>query len=433
MNEHHYAKYDETIYDQKLDNGLLVQVLPKRNFHKTYAILTVDFGSIDRTFTPVNGQELITVPDGVAHFLEHKMFEKIDHDAFDLFGELGADSNAFTSFTQTSYLFSTTQHVHESLDVLLDFVEQPYFSSQTVQKEKGIIGQEIKMYDDDPNWRLYFGMLGNLYPHDPMHIDIAGTVESIDQITADTLYSTYDSFYQPANMNLFIVGNVDPAETMEWIADNQKQKHFNQVTIPEVQFELNDETGQDVIPFRTLEMDVTRPKVMVGVRGLEPISAGQAGLKYRLGVELLLDILFDDTVDNYLRLYNNGIIDDSFSYNFEMQRGFHFAYFSSDTDHIERFADEIIGILESAQQQIEAAASQFNNIKRAVLGRMIALLDSPEAIANRYAGKLFGATNLLDEITVLESITIEDLYVIAREFIQSQGISVYQIVPRHSN
>lgn len=433
MNEHHYAKYDETIYDQKLDNGLLVQVLPKRNFHKTYAILTVDFGSIDRTFTPVNGQELITVPDGVAHFLEHKMFEKIDHDAFDLFGELGADSNAFTSFTQTSYLFSTTQHVHESLDVLLDFVEQPYFSSQTVQKEKGIIGQEIKMYDDDPNWRLYFGMLGNLYPHDPMHIDIAGTVESIDQITADTLYSTYDSFYQPANMNLFIVGNVDPAETMEWIADNQKQKHFNQVTIPEVQFELNDETGQDVIPFRTLEMDVTRPKVMVGVRGLEPILAGQAGLKYRLGVELLLDILFDDTVDNYLRLYNNGIIDDSFSYNFEMQRGFHFAYFSSDTDHIERFADEIIGILESAQQQIEAAASQFNNIKRAVLGRMIALLDSPEAIANRYAGKLFGATNLLDEITVLESITIEDLYVIAREFIQSQGISVYQIVPRHSN
>ena len=234
-------------------------------------------------------------------------------------------------------------------------------------------------------------------------------------------------------MNLFIVGNVDPAETMEWIADNQKQKHFNQVTIPEVQFELNDETGQDVIPFRTLEMDVTRPKVMVGVRGLEPISAGQAGLKYRLGVELLLDILFDDTVDNYLRLYNNGIIDDSFSYNFEMQRGFHFAYFSSDTDHIERFADEIIGILESAQQQIEAAASQFNNIKRAVLGRMIALLDSPEAIANRYADKLFGATNLLDEITVLESITIEDLYVIAREFIQSQGISVYQIVPRHSN
>ncbi|KRM60604.1 M16 family peptidase [Paucilactobacillus vaccinostercus DSM 20634] len=433
MNEHHYAKYDETIYDQKLDNGLLVQVLPKRNFHKTYAILTVDFGSIDRTFIPVNGQELITVPDGVAHFLEHKMFEKIDHDAFDLFGELGADSNAFTSFTQTSYLFSTTQHVHESLDVLLDFVEQPYFSSQTVQKEKGIIGQEIKMYDDDPNWRLYFGMLGNLYPHDPMHIDIAGTVESIDQITADTLYSTYDSFYQPANMNLFIVGNVDPAETMEWIADNQKQKHFDQVTIPEVQFELNDETGQDVIPFRTLEMDVTRPKVMVGVRGLEPISAGQAGLKYRLGVELLLDILFDDTVDNYLRLYNNGIIDDSFSYNFEMQRGFHFAYFSSDTDHIERFADEIIGILESAQQQIEAAASQFNNIKRAVLGRMIALLDSPEAIANRYAGKLFGATNLLDEITVLESITIEDLYVIAREFIQSQGISVYQIVPRHSN
>ncbi|KRM13472.1 pitrilysin family protein [Paucilactobacillus suebicus] len=433
MNEHSYSKYDETIYDETLENGLVVQVLPKKYFHKTYAILTVDYGSIDQTFVPTGSDEVVTVPDGVAHFLEHKMFEKIDHDAFDLFGELGADSNAFTSFTQTSYLFSTTEHIHESLDVLLDFVQQPYFSSQTVQKEKGIIGQEIKMYDDDPNWRLYFGMLGNLYPHDPMHVDIAGSVESIDKISSETLYSTYDTFYQPHNMNLFIVGNVDPAEAIECVKDNQSKKHFDEPSNPEVRFELNDPSGKDVIPFRTLEMDVTRPKVMVGVRGLEQIAAGEAGLRYRLGVELLLDILFDDTVDNYLRLYNNEIIDDSFSYNFEMQRGFHFAYFSSDTDHIERFADEIIGILESAHQQIEAAASQFDNIKRAMLGRMIALLDSPEAIANRYAGKLFGGTNLLDEITVLESIKIDDLYVIAKEFIQSQGISVYQVVPRHSN
>lgn len=433
MNEHHYSKYDETIYDQQLDNGLVVQVLPKQNFHKTYAILTVDFGSIDRTFVPNTADDMITVPDGIAHFLEHKMFEKIDHDAFDLFGKLGADSNAFTSFTQTSYLFSTTQHVHESLDVLLDFVQQPYFSSQTVQKEKEIIGQEIKMYDDDPSWRLYFGMLGNLYPHDPMHIDIAGSVDSIEAITAENLYTTYDTFYQPGNMNLFIVGNVDPEETMDWVVANQDTKSFPVAKQPEVSFEINDADGNDVIPFRTLEMDVTRPKVMVGVRGLEQIPAGRAGLKYRLGVELLLDILFDDTVDNYLRLYNNEIIDDSFSYNFEMQRGFHFAYFSSDTDHIERFTDEIIEILESAHQQIEAAASQFDNIKRGMLGRMIGLLDSPEAIANRYAGKLFGDTNLLDEITILESIKIDDLYVIAKEFIQSQGISVYQVVPRHSN
>lgn len=127
------------------------------------------------------------------------MFEKEDHDAFDLFGQLGADSNAFTSFTQTSYLFSATEHVHESLDVLLDFVQSPYFfSAKTVEKEKGIIGQEIKMYDDDPNWRLYFGLLGNLYPEDPMHIDIAGSVDSIAKITPQDLYTTYNTFTNPA-------------------------------------------------------------------------------------------------------------------------------------------------------------------------------------------------------------------------------------------
>lgn len=179
MEKHQYSRFNETIYHQKLDNGLLVQMLPKKDFHKTYAILTVNFGSIDRTFVPKGKTEMRTVPDGIAHFLEHKMFEKEDHDAFDLFGKLGADSNAFTSFTQTSYLFSGSDHIHENIDVLLDFVQDPYFSEKTVEKEKGIIGQEISMYDDDPNWRLYFGILGNLYPNDPMHIDIAGTKESI--------------------------------------------------------------------------------------------------------------------------------------------------------------------------------------------------------------------------------------------------------------
>lgn len=432
MNEHHYQQLNETIYSQQLENGLWVQVLPKMGFHKTYAILTVDFGSIDRAFIPIGKDEPIIVPDGVAHFLEHKMFEKEDHDAFDLFGQLGADSNAFTSFTQTSYLFSATEHVHESLDVLLDFVQSPYFSAKTVEKEKGIIGQEIKMYDDDPNWRLYFGLLGNLYPEDPMHIDIAGSVDSIAKITPQDLYTTYNTFYQPSNMNLFIVGNVDAQQTLDWIDKNQAVKSFDQSTEPQVEFELNDETGGDVIPFRTLEMDVNRPKVMVGVRGINAVQSGKAGLQYRLAVELLLDILFDDTSDNYLRLYNNETIDDSFSYNFEMQRSFHFAYFSSDTDQPERFSDEIIAILEGVTQQIDAAASQFENIKRAMLGRMISLLDSPEAIANHYSGKLFGGTNLLDEITSLVAVEIDDLYKIATDFIQSQGISVYQIVPKRN-
>lgn len=431
MDKYTYQEFNQPIYRQRLANGLLVQLLPLTGFKKTYATFSTDFGSIDNHFIPYHEEEAVRVPDGVAHFLEHKMFEKKDHDAFDLFGKLGADSNAYTGFTQTSYLFSTTSHLHENLDVLLDFVQDPYFTAQTVQKEQGIIGQEIQMYDDDAEWRLYLGMLGNLYPHDPMRIDIAGTVESIGKITPGILMKSYRTFYQPNNMNLFLVGNLDPAETMEWIAANQAQKDFLVAEAPRRLFKLNDPTGHDVIPFRSLTMNVTRPKVMVGLRGIQHFEDGKKRLFYKLAVDLLLDVLFDDTSDNYLRLYNNEVLDDSFGYNFEMQRGFHFAYFSSNTDQMERFADEIIAILESADQQIDAARNRFAGIKNAELGRLIGLLDSPEAVANRYAGNLFDGANLLDEIRMLKTISLDDLYAVAKQFITSQGISVYQVLPHH--
>lgn len=425
-----YEEFNQPIYREKLDNGLSLQLMPMAGYHKTYAIFTTDFGSIDNKFVPYSGDSVIEVPDGIAHFLEHKMFEKDGYDAFDLFGKLGADSNAYTSFTQTSYLFSTTSHLHENLDVLLGFVQEPYFNEQTVQKEQGIIGQEIKMYDDDASWRLYLGILGNLYPKDPMHIDIAGTTESISRITPESLMATYQTFYQPSNMNLLLTGNINPDEVDEWVKSNQAGKTFLPAKTPERKFELNDPTAHDVIPFRSLNMDVARSKVIVGLRGINMPERGEGLLKYKLTIDLLLDVLFDDTSDNYLRLYNNEVLDDSFAYNLEMQRDFYFAYFSSDTEQMERFADEIIAILESANQQIDAARTRFNEIKNAELGRLIGLMDSPEAVANHYAGKLFGGATLMDEIRILRSIKLEDLYEAAQKFIVSQGISVFQINPQ---
>lgn len=280
----------------------------------------IEFGSIDNTFVPDQKNELLTVPDGVAHFLEHKMFEKADHDAFDLFGKLGADANAFTSFTQTRYLFSTTSHLHENLDVLLDFVQDPYFTEQTVAKEKGIIGQEITMYNDDPSWRLYLGMLGNLYPNDPMHIDIAGTQESIQKITAPILYDAYRTFYQPANMNLFVAGRLDVEQVLAWVEQNQAVKHFDALKLPKRTAGNQIRTANDVIPFRTLTMAVERPKVMVGLRGIQSFENGKERLLYKWRINLLLAMLFDETSANFLRLYDTGVIDDSFNYNFEIQR-----------------------------------------------------------------------------------------------------------------
>lgn len=426
-----YEEFNQPVYKHQLENGLSLQLVPMTGYHKTYAIFTTDFGSIDNHFVPYGEETPVKVPDGIAHFLEHKKFEKADHDAFDLFGKLGADSNAFTSFTQTSYLFSTTSHVQENLNVLLDFVQEPYFTEQTVQKEQGIIGQEIRMYDDDASWRLYLGILGNLYPKDPMHIDIAGTVESISKITPESLMATYKTFYQPSNMNLILAGNINPDQAVEWVENNQRQRQFAPAIKPERRFNLNDPTAHDVIPFRTLTMDVARPKVIVGLRGIEMPKDGKERLHYKLAVDLLLDVLFDDTSDNYLRLYNNEILDDSFAYNLEMQRDFYFAYFSSDTDQMERFADEIIAILESADQQIDAARTRFDGIKNAEIGRLTGLLDSPEAVANHYAGKLFAGANLMDEIRELRSVQLADLYDVAKRFVVSQGISVFQIIPQH--
>lgn len=429
MQQFKYPKFNQNVYQQRLENGLLVTMIPMEGFHKTYAVLSTEFGSIDNAFVPAGKEELLTLPDGVAHFLEHKMFEKADHDAFDLFGKLGADANAFTSFTQTRYLFSTTSHLHENLDVLLDFVQNPYFTEQTVEKEKGIIGQEITMYNDDPGWRLYLGMLGNLYPNDPMRIDIAGTQESIQKITAEMLYDAYRTFYQPANMNLFIAGNLDVDQTLAWVEQNQAQKHFDAPSLLKRPTVISDPDANDVIPFRTLTMAVERPKVMVGLRGIQQLDDGKQRLLYKWRINLLLAMLFDETSANFLRLYDAGIIDDSFNYNFEIQRGFHLATFSTDTDQMEQFADAMIQILKEAPKQLDAVKNQFEDIKHAMLGRLINQLDSPENIAVLYGGSYFDHATLLDEIEILRGIEYDELTVAIDQFIKPERLSVYQIVP----
>src|SRR3954462_8298651 len=178
-----FGQLQEELYYEKLANGLNVYILPKKGFNKTYATFTTKYGSVDNTFVPLGKDEHVKVPDGIAHFLEHKLFEKEDGDVFQQFSRQGAAANAFTSFTRTAYLFSSTTDVEKNLETLIDFVQEPYFSDQSVEKEKGIIGQEIMMYDDNADWRLYFGIIENLYHHHPVKIDIAGTVESIAGIT----------------------------------------------------------------------------------------------------------------------------------------------------------------------------------------------------------------------------------------------------------
>lgn len=221
-----YDALQETLYRETMENGLQVYVLPKPGFQKTYATFSTKYGSIDNHFR-VEGQEDIAVPDGIAHFLEHKMFEEPEGDIFATFASQGASANAFTSFDQTVYLFSATENIPANLETLVNFVQHPYFTDQNVEKEKGIIGQEIGMYRDNPDWRVYFGLIEAMYKVHPVHIDIAGTVESIGTITKETLYTCYNAFYHPSNMLLFVVGGSIPKKCLSWSGTIRRRKNIS--------------------------------------------------------------------------------------------------------------------------------------------------------------------------------------------------------------
>lgn len=241
-----------------------VYILPKPEFNKTFATFTTNYGSIDNQFVPLNENEMTKVPDGIAHFLEHKLFEKEDGDVFQQFSKQGASANAFTSFTRTAYLFSCTSNFEENLETLVDFVQEPYFSEKTVEKEKGIIGQEITMYDDNPDWRLYFGTIQNMYKNHPVKIDIAGTIESISHINKDLLYTCYETFYHPSNMLLFIVGPVDAEKVMKQVRDNQQKKDYKEISDIQRHFDEEPETVDQ--EKQVLKMPVQSSKCMVGLK-----------------------------------------------------------------------------------------------------------------------------------------------------------------------
>lgn len=427
MNKTEYDQINETLYHEVLPNGLTVYLLPKNDYHKTYGLFSTNYGSIDNEFIPYGSDKKIKVPDGIAHFLEHKLFEKEDGDVFQLFGQQGASANAFTSFTKTSYLFSTTDQVGKNLTTLLDFVQAPYFTEETVNKEKGIIGQEIQMYEDDPNWRMFFGILNNLYPEHPLHIDIAGTVESIEAITADDLYTCYRTFYQPSNMVLFVVGKLEPEKLMELIRTNQNAKDFPPAQKIERYFPDN---NGDIIAKSSMRSAITRDKFVLGIKGLDVLPAeGKELLRYKTALNLLFQLLLGNTSQNYLKMYNDGLIDDSFGFEFSLDREFHFADFSGDTDQPEKAAEKVKEILLHFEEDQELSEENLTLLKKKMLGQYFQTLNSLEYIANQFTQSLFGDQTLFDLPEIIESIQFADVLKVGRSFIKEEAFSEFYMQP----
>lgn len=427
MYEKHYPQLKETVYSETLTNGLQVTIVPKKGFRKTYAVFTTNYGSIDNEFVPIGLDRIAHVPDGVAHFLEHKMFEKEDGDVFQKFGQLGASANAYTSFTKTSYLFSTTDHVYENLETLLDFVQDPYFTEETVEKEKGIIAQEIQMYQDSPDWRLSFGLLNNLFPTHPIHIDIAGTVESIQDIRPEDLYMSYDTFYHPSNMKLLVVGNVDPEMTLAFIKENQDSKDF--IAVPPVKRHTPVETKDAIIHESHIEMDIMRPKVLVGGRYFGELPEKPLDRhRFQLAAHYGLSLLFGETSRHYSEWYENGLIDDSFYNSFSLERDLCFFEIGGDTPNPELLASNIEALLMSLPA-LDLTEEGLERLKRQHLGRLLNSLNSVEFIANHFEDDNDGVS-IFDQPELIETITIQDVKAALNKIISHDTLTRVYMTPK---
>lgn len=399
-----FTRLKETLYMEQLTNGLKVYVLPKPGFHKVYATFSTKYGSIDNHFQ-VEGKPEVSVPDGIAHFLEHKMFEEPTGDIFATFASQGASANAFTSFDRTVYLFSATEKLPENLTTLINFVQNPYFTEQNVEKEKGIIGQEINMYRDNPDWRSYFGLIEALYKIHPVRIDIAGTIDSIAQITKDTLYECYHTFYHPSNMSLFVVGGVDVDEVMQLVRDNQAGKTFPpQGDIRRFFEQEPDQVGEQM---KIIELPVSLPKCLFGFK--EPVVSGEGGaaLKREMTTKLVLDALLSPSSRLYQEMYDDGLISDQFGHEYSCNSNYAFSAIGGETKNPDELVARVKAALERAKVEgIEAES--FERSKRKKIGGFMRMMNSPEAMANEFTKYEFKQTSLFGVLDAYESATLED-------------------------
>lgn len=424
MNKQVYEEISETLYTKKMDNGLTVLLLPRPEMAKTYGLFTTNYGSIDQTFTPIGSDEAVTVPEGIAHFLEHKLFEKKDRDVFADFGKQGASPNAYTSFTKTAYLFSATNHIEKNVETLLDFVQDPYFSEESVEKEKGIIAQEIKMYDDQPDWQSFMGTIKSMFKEHPVNIDIAGTVDSIYTITKDDLYTCYNTFYHPENMIFFLAGNFDPSSMMELIEANQNGKTFQKMD--EIKRQFPEEKMEVAKREAKQTMSVSVPKCTIGIKDSVSTLTKEEFLKRELLQSMVMDHYFSKGGDFYQELYQSELIDDSFFYETNLERNFGYTLIGSNAQKPEAFSSKVKEMLLSTRNN-DLAEEDFSRMKKKKIGQLLRAMNSLEFIASKYTHYHMLGIDFFNIIPEIQALTLEDANGFLKEWISEQQLAVHVI------
>ncbi|WP_049543289.1 EF-P 5-aminopentanol modification-associated protein YfmH [Streptococcus pseudopneumoniae] len=419
--EKYYPAVKEMVYRTRLANGLTVALLPKKEFKEVYGSVTVQFGSLDTLVTEVDG-DVKEYPAGIAHFLEHKLFEREDaSDLMSAFTSLGADSNAFTSFTKTNYLFSATDHFLENLDLLDELVTSVHFTEDSILREQDIIQQEREMYQDDPNSCLFFSTLANLYPGTPLATDIVGSEESIAQINLTNLQENFTRFYKPVNMSLFLVGNFD----VEQVQDYFERKELKDSDVHEVAREKL--LLQDVKKTDSMRMEISSPKLAIGVRGKREVAEADC-YRYHILLKLLFAMMFGWTSDRFQKLYELGKIDASLSLEVEVTSRFHFVMLTMDTKEPVALSHQFRKAIRNFTKDLDITEDHLDIIKREMFGEFFSSMNSLEFIATQYDAFGQGET-IFDFPKILQEITLEDILDAGHHLIDDGDIVDFTIFP----
>ena len=419
------TKIKEKAYFEKLENGLNIIIIPKENTNKKYVIWGTNFGSIDNRFIMPGSNEEVFIPDGVAHFLEHKMFEQPNGtNSLDTLMALGLEANAYTTNDHTAYLFEcSSDKFYEGLDELMDYVQSPYFTDENVEKEKGIIGQEIMMYDDDPGFKLYLNTMDCLYHKNAVKLDIAGTIESISKIDPDVLYKCYNTFYHPSNMTLVVCGNFKPEELIEEIKKRLKHKE-NQGEIKRI-YEVEEDSINRKI--KETNMEVSVPIFMIGYKDKLPNS--EEVVKKHIAIEVILNMLIGKSSELYKELYNNGdlLAEPDLDYEFSKQYAHVLISGQSKNPQViyERFKTEVEKFKKNGLNE-----EHFERIKRKIYGDYVTEYNSVGDIARMFLSDSFKGINSFDYIEKYNTVTREYVEQVLREIFDEKKMVLSVVRPK---
>ena len=400
-------KVKEKLYIEKLENGLTVMIIPKKGIQKKYMIWGTNYGSNDSTFI-VPGEETETkVPNGVAHFLEHKMFEQADGtNSLDTLTALGVEANAYTTNDHTAYLFECTDNFYEAMDELMDYVQHPYFTDENVEKEKGIIGQEINMYEDYPEWQVYLNAMEAMYHNNPIKIDIAGSIESISHIDKEILYKCYNTFYNPSNMVMVISGDFEPNSLLEEVKKRLEPKK-SEGTIKRIYPEEPTNIVKEKIEQK---LEVSQPLYTIGIKDVPIQNEGckNEKVKKHIAIEIILELLLGKSSELYKELYNKGIIYGGIGYDYEFAKTYAHIVISGQSSNPEEVYNMVKKYIEKMKQE-GINEEDFNRIKKVIYGQYVKEYNDVSTISKMFLADYFKGINSFDYLEEIEGINVENL------------------------